>query len=140
MGWAGCWSRVLAAPYPFLSAAPPCPPSNASTELPTGACSDRVPPRRPCQCPTSQYQEDPSQKLLSIVHPSKAIVTMGCLTLAFQRKKAEVQLELWKLWRCKKRGGGGGGEVCRDFYYEKKNENMINLFFLYIFVNIEREK
>lgn len=102
MGWAGHWPRVLAAPYPFLSAAPPCPPSNANTGHPTGACSDRVPPRRPCQCPTSQYQEDPSQKLLSIVHPSKAIVTMGCLILAFQRKKAEVQLELGKLWQCTK--------------------------------------
>lgn len=123
MGWAGCWPRVLAAPYPFLSAAPPCPPSNANTGLPTGACSDRVPPRRPCQCPTSQYQADPSQKLLSIVHPSKVIVTMGCLTLAFQRKKAEVQLELWKLWRW-------GGEYVEIFIMKKKNENMRNNFFL----------
>lgn len=36
---------------------------------------------------------------------------MGCLTLAFQRKKAEVQLELWKLCRCKKEGGGMGVEI-----------------------------
>lgn len=137
MGWAGRWPRVLAAPYPFLSAAPPFHPSNANTGLPTGACSDRVPPRRPCQCPTSQYQEDPSQKLLSIVRPYKAIVTIGCLILAFQRKKAEVQLELGKLWRCTK--SKKEKKVRRDFYYEK-NENMRNHFFLYIFVNAERAK
>ncbi len=125
MGWAGFWPRFLAAPYPFLSAALPCPPSNANTGPPTGACSDRVPSRRPCQCPTSQYQDDPSQKLLSIVHPSKAIVPMGCLTLAFQRKKAEVQLELRKLCQCKKRGRGrrrgrGRGWWCVEIFIIKK--------------------
>lgn len=98
MGQEGHWAQPLAGPCPCPSAVPPCPLSAANTGHPTGGSSGRVQSRHPCQCPTNQCQEDPSQKPASPAtgHPSEHAEHSQTLKLKQNSGELNRVLTVWR--------------------------------------------
>ena len=112
MGQEGHWACPLAGPCPCPSAVPPCPLSAANTGRPMADSSGRVQSRHPCQCPTNQCQEDPSQKPMSLAtgHPSEH-TEKHSQTLELKQNSGELKWVL-TVWRDINK------TLKKDFYYQ----------------------
>ena len=104
----GHWVQRLAGPWPCPSAVPPCPLSAANTGRPTGVSSGRAQWRCPCQCPTNQCQEDPSQKPASSAtgHQSEHVEHSQTLELRLEHC---TELTVW---------GDINKTLKKDFYHQ----------------------